>query len=335
MNKERVIGEYLIEQLFSHGIRDIFGIPGDYVLGLYDLFEKSPIRVINTSDEQGAGFAADAYARINGIGAVCITYCVGGLKVANTTAQAFAEKSPVIVVSGSPGISERVKNPLLHHKVKDFDTQKKIFEELTIASTVIDDPHTAMTEIDRVIHAVEKFKLPGYIEIPRDMVHKTIDPSYRHKDIDAESDISILAEAIEETVAMINSAKQPVILAGIELHRFGLQQLFVEFVEKFKIPFASTIMNKSAITESHPYYMGVYEGTLGQDKVCSFVESSDCLLMFGAMLTDFNLGLFTAHLDPKKVISANKNKVGIKHHNYEDILLEDYLGGLLQADIMP
>ncbi len=333
MNKDRTVSEYLIEQLSSHGIRDIFGIPGDYVLGLFDMLERSQIKVINTSDEQGAGFAADAYARINGIGAVCITYCVGGLKIANTTAQAFAEKSPVIVVSGSPGINERVKNPLLHHKVRDFDTQKKIFEEITIASTVIDDLRTAMGEIDRVIHAVEKNKLPGYIEIPRDMVNKVIDPSYVHKDIEAESDQDILAEAVEESVSMINSAKQPVLLAGIELHRFGLQAQFVELVEKLNIPFASTIMNKSAIPESHPNYMGVYEGSLGHDKVCSYVESSDCLVMLGALMTDFNLGLFTAHLDPKKAISANKNKVAIKYHHYEDIKLDDYLAGLLQANI--
>ncbi len=335
MNKEQTVGEYLIEQLYAHGIRDIFGIPGDYVLGLYDMLERGKIRVINTSDEQGAGFAADAYARINGIGAVCITYCVGGLKIANTTAQAYAEKSPVIVVSGSPGISERVKNPLLHHKVKDFDTQKKIFEEITVASAVIDDLHTAMSEIDRVIHAVEQNKLPGYIEIPRDIVNKVIDPTYVHKDIKTESDRDILAEALGESVSMINSAKQPVLLAGIELHRFGLLAPFVELVEKFNIPFTSTIMNKSAIPECHPHYMGVYEGSLGHDKVCSYVESSDCLVMLGAMMTDFNLGLFTAHLDPKKAISANKNRVAIKYHHFEDIKLDDYLAGLLQADIKP
>src|SRR5437879_1169749 len=96
------IGEYLIQRLYAHGVRHVFGIPGDYVLGFYDLLAKSKLRLINTCDEQGAGFAADAYARVRGLGAVCITYCVGGLKVANTTAEAFAEKSPVVVIRGAP-----------------------------------------------------------------------------------------------------------------------------------------------------------------------------------------------------------------------------------------
>src|SRR5437899_8429425 len=98
------IGEYLIQRLYAHGVRHVFGIPGDYVLGFYDLLTKSKLRLINTCDEQGAGFAADAYARVRGMGAVCVTYCVGGLKVAITTAGAFAVKSPVVALSDALGI---------------------------------------------------------------------------------------------------------------------------------------------------------------------------------------------------------------------------------------
>src|SRR3954465_15562792 len=165
------IGEYLIQRLYHYGVRHVFGIPGDYVLGFYDQLAKSKLRTINTCDEQGAGFAADAYARVRGLGAVCVTYCVGGLKVANTTAEAFAEKSPVVVISGAPGMKEREKNPLLHHKVRDFDTQKKVFEQLTVASTVLSDPQIALQEIDRVRHAALRFKRPVYIELPRDMIN--------------------------------------------------------------------------------------------------------------------------------------------------------------------
>src|SRR5215210_2156832 len=92
------IGEYLIARLHDHGVRHVFGIPGDYVLGFYDQLTNSKLKVVTTSDEQGAGFAADAYARMRGLGAVCVTYGVGGLKVTNTTGQAYAEESPVLVI---------------------------------------------------------------------------------------------------------------------------------------------------------------------------------------------------------------------------------------------
>ncbi|HUL51366.1 MAG TPA: thiamine pyrophosphate-binding protein, partial [Candidatus Nitrosotalea sp.] len=204
MAKATNIGEYLIGRLHAHGVRHVFGIPGDYVLGFYEQLLASPIRIINTCDEQGAGFAADAYARVSGLGAVCVTYCVGGLKVANTTAEAFAEKSPVVVISGAPGMKEREKNPLLHHKVREFDTQKKVFEQLTVASTVLSDPQSAFQEIDRVLHAAMRYKRPVYIELPRDVV--TAEGSRHHTplDFDERSDPNVLHAALVEAGKMIN-----------------------------------------------------------------------------------------------------------------------------------
>src|SRR5512142_2656043 len=225
------IGEYLIQRLYAHGVRHVFGIPGDYVLGFYDLLAKSKLRTINTCDEQGAGFAADAYARVRGLGAVCVTYCVGGLKVTNTTAEAFAEKSPVVIISGAPGIKEREINPLLHHKVKEYDTQKNVFEQLTVASTVLGDPQTAFQEIDRVLHAALRYKRPVYIELPRDMVHLPGIAYHKPAVMHEKSETHSLRAALEEAVEMINGARKPVILADVELHRFGLQGEIVNLAE--------------------------------------------------------------------------------------------------------
>ena len=125
MKNSSTIGEYLIQRLYNYGVRHVFGIPGDYVLGFYDRLLKSKLRIVNTCDEQGAGFAADAYARVKGLGAVCVTYCVGGLKVANTTAEAFAEKSPVVVISGAPGIKERRRIPCSITKCASSTRKKK------------------------------------------------------------------------------------------------------------------------------------------------------------------------------------------------------------------
>src|SRR5438094_3125012 len=213
MKSAMTIGEYLIQRLYANGVRHVFGIPGDYVLGFYDLLSKRKLGLIKPCDEQGAGFAADAYARVRGLGAVCVTYCVGGLKVANTTAEAFAEKSPVVVISGAPGMKEREKNPLLHHKVREFDTQKKVFEQLTIASTVLSDPQTAFQEIDRVLHAALRYKRPVYIELPRDIVSLRGLDHHTPRAMHEESAANTLAAALAEAVNMINAARKPVILA--------------------------------------------------------------------------------------------------------------------------
>jgi indolepyruvate decarboxylase len=171
------IGGYLIRRLGEEGVGHVFGVPGDYCLTFFSLLEKRSLQIINTCDEQGAGFAADAYARINGLGVVALTYCVGGLKAANAIAQAYAERSPVILISGAPGAREQARNPLLHHRVRDFDTQLKVFRELTVATAVLDDPTTAASEIDRVIALARRHSRPVYIELPRDMALAEISPA--------------------------------------------------------------------------------------------------------------------------------------------------------------
>jgi len=330
MKNSLSIGEYLIRRLYDHGVRHVFGIPGDYVLGFYDQLFRSKLRIINTCDEQGAGFAADAYARVNGLGVVCITYCVGGLKVANTTAEAFAEKSPVVVISGAPGIKEREKNPLLHHKVREFDTQKKVFEQLTIASTVLSDPQTAFQEIDRVLHAALRFKRPVYIELPRDLVNVPGIPHYKITEIHERSDPRSLRAALAEAREMINGARQPVILADVEVHRFGLQDEVLKLMQQTNIPVAATVLGKSVVGEQHPLYIGIYEGAMGRDDVRQYVESSDCLIMLGAFLTDINLGVYTARLDPARSIYATSEKLSIRYHTYEEVRLKDFMRGLLR-----
>jgi indolepyruvate decarboxylase len=241
---------------------------------------------------------------VHGLGVVCITYCVGGLKVVNPVAGAFAEKSPVVVISGAPGLNEREKNPLLHHKVRDFDTQRRVFEQITVASAALEDPDTAFSEIDRVLHAAIRFKRPVYLELPRDLVNVPGRADHRARDLHEASDSNVLAEALAEACSLLNTARQPVILADVEVHRFGLQDELLKFVEKTGIPVAATILGKSVFAEQHPLYLGVYEGAMGRDDVREYVEQSDCVLLLGAFMTDINLGVFTARLDPAKSISA-------------------------------
>jgi TPP-dependent 2-oxoacid decarboxylase len=333
MKNSPSIGEYLIQRLYANGVRHVFGIPGDYVLGFYDQLSKSKLRLINTCDEQGAGFAADAYARVRGLSAVCVTYCVGGLKITNTTAEAFAEKSPVVVISGAPGMKEREKNPLLHHKVREFDTQKKVFEQLTVASTVLSDPQTAFQEIDRVLHTALRYKRPVYIELPRDLVGIPGIPQHKTPEVHERSNSRTLREALAEAGRMINEARQPVILADVEVHRFGLQDQLLRLARKTNIPVAATVLGKSVIGEHHPFYLGIYEGAAGREDVRHYVEGSDCVILLGAFMTDINLGIYTARLDPARSIYATSEKLSIRYHSYEEVRFKDFVNGLVRLPL--
>ena len=329
------IGQYLIRRLQDYRIDDIFGIPGDYILSFYSMLERSPINVIGCTREDCAGFAADAYARIHGMGAVCVTYCVGGLSVCNAIAGAYAEKSPVVMLTGSPGLRERTNNPLLHHKVRDFHTQYEVFQKLCVAGAELSDPLIAFREIDRVLEMCARYKRPVYLDIPRDLVDVVPDQPHTYRREPLESNPRALGEAADEAARLLNEAQQPVIIAGVEIHRFGLQDKLLALAETSQIPIAATLLGKSVISETHPLYIGLYEGAMGHKKVTRFVEESDCVLLLGAFMTDLNLGIFTANLDMSRCISVTSEELRIRFHHYRDVLLTDFISTLTDRKPRP
>jgi indolepyruvate decarboxylase len=305
------------------------------VLNFYKQLDGSPIDVVNCTSEDCAGFAADAYARVNGMGAVCVTYCVGGLSLCNSIAGAYAEKSPVVVISGAPGLSERTNNPLLHHKVRNFNTQFEVFEKLCVACADLSDPSQAFREIDRVLDAAARHKRPVYIELPRDQVNIVPEMPHLFRGSDTDSDKEALNEAVDEAVRWISGSKKAVILAGVEIHRFGLQDDVLALAEKSNIAIAATMLGKSVVSEVHPLYVGLYEGAMGRDEVTQFVEDSDCVILLGTFMTDINLGIYTANLDPAKCIYATSEQLRIRHHHFHGVPLGDFIRALAERAPTP
>ena len=322
------VGKYLISRLRQAGVKHVFGIPGDYVLGFYDLIVESPLKLVGTCTEAGAAFATDGYARLNGLGVVCVTYAVGGLNTVNAVAGAYAEKSPIIVISGAPGLDERKRTPLLHHRIRDFNAQRQIFEKITVAAVAIEDPATAPHDIDEAIAACVRNRRPVYIELPRDIVNRPCAAPKTLRKAEPKSDPETLKECLDEAGAMLKSAKRPAILGGVEVHRFGLQNSLLKLVERSGYPVAATLLGKSIITERHAQYLGIYGGAMGRDDVRRRIERADCLLILGAFMTDVNLGMYTADLDVSRTINATSEKISIKHHDYGDVTLKDFMDGL-------
>ena len=324
MNAQTVTA-YLLEQLQACGVGHVFGVPGDYVLGFYRRLVESPLRHIGTTREDTAAFAADGYARCRGMGALAVTYGVGALNVVNAIAGANAEASPVVVISGAPGVDEQRRAPLLHHRFGPFSFQREIFERITCASAVLNDPLTACRDIDRCLQAARHYSRPVYLELPRDRLDVEGFPLPPQEPMENDRDPDALAEAVDETLRRLAQASRPVILAGVEIHRRGLQDSLARLVLNACIPVAATLTGKSVVGERHPAYLGVYEGAMGPDAVRKRVEDADLLLMLGATVNDVDTGIFTAKLDPARLIHASQDQVTIGHHRYPDVRLGDYL----------
>lgn len=331
MTEKTTIAQCLIKGLKNLGIKHAFGVPGDYVLDFLDRVIEGKIEFIGTCNELNAGYAADGYARTHGAGAAIVTYGVGGFSILNAVAGAYAEQVPLIVISGAPHSRQKSSNALVHHLAGGYNLQFDFFKKLTVDAAVLDNPKTAAADIDRVLQNCLAFKRPVYFEIPVDAVDMNCgEPEsaptparQRH------SDEETLSEAVREAADMINSAKNPVIIAGVEILRFQLAGETLKLVETVELPYATTISSKSVLPELHPQFIGLYQGAFSRKSVREEIEASDCVLSLGVMMNDFNLGMFTSKLDINRLVNAQSECVRIRHHSYDKVWLGDFLTALI------
>lgn len=318
----------LLDALKAHGAREIFGIPGDFVLPFFKVIEDSgTLPYFTLSHEPAVGFAADAASRYRGgIGVAVVTYGAGAFNIVNAIAGAYAERSPVVVIAGAPGARERTSGYLLHHQVRTVDTQLAVFKEVTCDQAVLNDPATAPAEIARVLRSARELSLPVYIELPRDMVDARVEPVAILPERAA--DPGALAECAEEILSRVAAAKSPVILVDIEIRRYGIEKQVGALARKLGLPVVTTFMGRGLLEGEDDVVAGTYLGAAGDPELAALVENADLVLMIGVILCDTNFALSNNMSDPRRTILATAREVQVGHHVYRDLPLADLIAAL-------
>jgi len=326
------LGDFLVAYLQKIGVTHLFGIPGDLVLNLFFKFGRPRgMRIVTLSHEPGVGFAADGYARATGrIGVVCVTYGAGGHNMVNPVAGSFSERVPILVVSGGPGEEERKLGQLIHHQAKEIESQFRIYDELTCAARVLDDPRTAAEGIDTVLRTIWREQRPGYLEIHRDMVERTIEVPEAIRAWDgslefARSDERKTAEAARETATCFNAAKKPAVIVGIETFRYKISRDVVRLVEQMGAPCMTTVLGKGAFPMDHPQFMGVHIGPISPPPIRARIDAADLVINLGTLLTDMNLGSRPPQIMRGRSIWAVGNRVNASFHTYTDVGIRDFV----------
>lgn len=329
--------QFLFDELYAHGVSTIFGIPGDFVLSLYNALEEDGrFRLITLSHEPAVGFAADGAARItNGLGVCVVTYGAGGLNMLNSVACAYAEESPLIVISGGPSKLEKQSGLLVHHEVKSFESQLRVYQEVVESAAIVEDPNTAAAVIRHAIDVALKFKRPVYLEIPRDMVLAQISLPPSFAEVELSVDESAVAEAAAEIIQRLTRASMPVLIVGVEVRRFGLTASVVRLAERLKIPVTSSFLGRGIFPTRHPQFIGTYLGAVSPQPMRQLVEQSDCLLLLGERLSDVSLGVSADLLRGHELITAAAREASMGHHRYENTSLESLIAHLLAAPDLP
>jgi len=319
----------LLQALKDHGAREIFGIPGDFVLPLFKVIEESRVLPHFTlSHEPGIGFAADAAARYHsGLGVAVVTYGAGAFNLVNAVAGAYAERSPVVVIAGAPGARERTSGFALHHQARTVDTQLTVFREITCDQAVLTDPAAAPQAIARVLRSARERSLPVYIEFPRDMVGVETDtvPVLPERPGDA----GALAECAGEIIDKLVTAASPVIIVDVEIRRYGAEDRVAALARQLGIPVVTTFMGRGLLENAADVVRGTYLGAAGDKAVTRLVEDADALLLLGVILSDTNFALSGRQLDARRTMLAIDREVRIGHHVYPDLPIEDVVEALL------
>ncbi|AKB82624.1 Pyruvate decarboxylase [Methanosarcina barkeri 3] len=319
--------QYLLDRLKQLGIRDIFGVPGDFAFPINNaICDDKELRWIGCCNELNAAYAADGYARIKGMSALSTTFGVGELSTLCGIAGSYAEYDLVFHIVGMPKMQAQKRHDILHHSLGDGEST--VFMEMAApvvcASTVL-TPENCVQEVERVIETALENRRPVYIAVPNDYVNADISSFTAPKETPVKSDPATLEEVVSIIEGKLSNAKQACIMPGFLVDRFGLKDLTMAVINASGLPYVTMALDKSVLDETNPSYLGLYMGQLINPEIREFVESCDCILAIGTIPSDVNMGMFTAKLDKSRIINIMPSSVHIGRTDYINVKMLDVL----------
>lgn len=332
---EITLGRYIFERLKQVDTNTIFGLPGDFNLSLLDkIYEVPGMRWAGNANELNAAYAADGYARVKGMAALVTTFGVGELSALNGIAGSYAEHVGVLHIVGVPSISSQAKQLLLHHTLGngDFTVFHRMSANISETTAMITDINSAPAEIDRCIRTTYVSQRPVYLGLPANffdlmvpasLLDTPIDLSLKANDAEAEQ------EVVDDVLALIKAAKNPVILADACCSRHDVKDETRKLIDITQFPSFVTPMGKGSIDEQNPRFGGVYVGTLSSPEVKEAVESADLILSVGALLSDFNTGSFSYSYKTKNIVEFHSDYIKIRNATFPGVQMKFALQKLL------
>lgn len=298
------LGKYIINELKRYGAEHIFGIPGDYTLNfIKEITEHPDVEYVGVSREDSAGYAADAYGRMKGCGVACITYSVGAMNTMNAVAGAYAERSPMVIVSGVPTKKDLDSTKYKHHTIIDENTQRDIFDKITCASILLDstDMSSNLLKLRQALESMRSQSRPIYIEFSNEDVLKEVTEEdiknieeWDKTDTPTKVDKSI--EYLKRFSQEYKNSKNRVIIVGHEIFRNCLEKDIEDISTKLNIPVFTTILGKSTINEHHPLSLGCISQLCTNRDIVEAVGNSDCIISLGLIESDLESFSFKSHL---------------------------------------
>jgi indolepyruvate decarboxylase len=328
------VADYLLTRLKQLNVTEVFQIPGDYVKHFTQALEYfDGVEAIGAVNELDAAYAADAYGRTRGLGAVSLQYGVSTFSALNAIAGAYVERSPVVVISAAPGADARqitkMYNVLYHHSTGNLDCDREVYEHVTVAAETLSTSVGAPDKIDNLLIAAITHQRPVYIACYKEVwgepcprpSHKALQP------LSVKSETLALENAVEQAWTQITAAKNPMIFAGVEVLRFGLSDLLQKIVDASGFLYTTTSLGKTVLDERGNKFIGTYSDAASIDSVRELVTLADCFLTLGTIITDDYLVFIESKYADMVLATADEIRVG--YFTYEGVTMKDFMEALL------
>lgn len=337
MNTEYTVGQYLVDRLHQLGLEHLFSIAGDYSIEWLNRYvTPSRIEIIEEVNELTAGYAADGYARLKGIGALCVTYSAGALSAVNAIAGAYVELVPLVLINGTPDIKKTLTFEQTgfssHHFISGRETDLQTFEHITAATVRVDNPDLAPSLIDYALTRCISERRPVYIELLQDMVDLECErPKGTLRPARVLSDQANLEQSIAQISERLEKAARPLVWVGVEVDRFGLHKKASSLLQHLNIPYVSELMSKAVLSEDDALFAGVLDGQASSPAVQELARDSDFILALGVWLTDINSLGWSPDYDKTAFVSLNTVKLGTSFS--PQVALEHLIDGILAKPV--
>ncbi|MDQ5807521.1 MAG: thiamine pyrophosphate-binding protein [Actinomycetota bacterium] len=339
------VATYLKTRLEQLGLDRMFGVAGNYTAALLDTIladARSPITISTNANEMCAGYAADAYARYRGIGALYVTYSVGAFSLLNTIAGSYTERVPVLLINGGPTNKEasiETNAGLIYSHTTGYDlVDVEVFRPVTAAAERVTNAAQAPFQIDSVLTAMLTERRPGYLEVSEDVWRApcAAPAGTLVSGVDAIVTAGDVQPAVAATMSLLQRRPRTVLWAGVELQRYGLQEEFLDLLAAAnehgqgpddQIRFVTTVSDKSVVSEDHPLFAGCV--TLSTTQIGKLVGDDGVLIGLGSWTTSKNTASQNIR-GPGTVLAANEG-VTVGARFFPLVGLAKYMAGLAAA----
>ncbi len=321
------VSDLFVKCLENEGVQYVFGVPGEENEDLLFSLENSSIRFVPTRHEQGAAFIANVWGRLTGKAGVCLaTLGPGATNLMTGVADANLDKAPVVAITGQGGITR------LHHESHQYLDVVNMFKPITKWNTAIASPDV-VTEVVRKAFKVAEMEKPGatHIELSEDLAKQqaktklTPIPPRRVRRPGPDY------KAITQTMDLLKCAKRPLIIAGNGAIRKLASRHLTQFVERHRIPVASTFMGKGAISDRLDQSL-LSIGLGFKDYVIEAVEQADLILTVGYDIAEYAPEKWNVNGD-RKIIHIDFVPAEVYTHYNPDVeIIGDISGAIWELN---